>query len=148
MTIEKEVAQLKNMKLIRDVIDQYAYCADSRDAQGQMSLFTQDTVFEVYYDVKADQATQTIIGREGLRPIFDNLNSYDATMHFNGQCTIKLNHDSATAVTYCMAHHLTKPDGKQSLMVAAIRYHDVLVKLDNQWLFSERKLYVDWIENR
>jgi hypothetical protein len=27
-------------------------------------------------------------GREGLRPVFENLSSYEATTHFNGQSTI------------------------------------------------------------
>lgn len=35
---------------IRELVDQYAYCADTRDAQGQMALFTEDTHFVVYMD--------------------------------------------------------------------------------------------------
>jgi SnoaL-like protein len=33
---------------IRELVDAYAHCADRRDAQGQMSLFTTDTHFVVY----------------------------------------------------------------------------------------------------
>jgi hypothetical protein len=33
---------------IREVIDAYAFCADRRDARGQMALFTTDTRFLVY----------------------------------------------------------------------------------------------------
>jgi hypothetical protein len=47
-----------------------------------------------------------------------------------------------------MAHHLTVEGGKRSLMVAALRYGDTFVKIDGAWLFAERRLYVDWIENR
>jgi len=56
---------------IRNLVDQYAYCADSRDAQGQMSLFTEDTIFEVYYDVKSKTPTQTVLGRANLFPVFE-----------------------------------------------------------------------------
>jgi hypothetical protein len=49
---------------------------------------------------------------------------------------------------YCIAHHLTIEDGKQKLMVAAIKYHDTYIKQNENWLFAERKLFVDWIENR
>ena len=33
---------------IRELVEAYAHCADRRDAQGQMSLFTIDTHFVVY----------------------------------------------------------------------------------------------------
>jgi hypothetical protein len=32
--------------------------------------------------------------------------------------------------------------------VASLRYHDTFVKVDGAWLFSERLLYVDWIDER
>jgi len=38
--------------------------------------------------------------------------------------------------------------GKRSLMIAALRYYDTFVKQDGAWLFAERLLYVDWIEER
>jgi hypothetical protein len=34
------------------------------------------------------------------------------------------------------------------MMIAALRYLDEFVKIDGAWLFSERQLYVDWIEER
>jgi hypothetical protein len=33
-------------------------------------------------------------------------------------------------------------------MIAALRYYDTFVKVDGAWLFAERLLYVDWIEER
>jgi len=33
-------------------------------------------------------------------------------------------------------------------MVAYLRYHDTFVKAGGAWLFEERVLYVDWIEER
>jgi hypothetical protein len=33
-------------------------------------------------------------------------------------------------------------------MIAMLRYNDSFVKTNGDWLFSERKLYVDWIEER
>ncbi len=134
---------------IRQLVDQYAYCADTRDAQGQMALFTEDTQFIVYMDSKSATPTQVINNRNDLFPVFDNLNTYNATMHFNGQSTVQLSGDRATGLTYCFAHHLTIDDqNKQHLMVATIRYQDVFVKQEGKWLFAERKLLVDWIENR
>jgi hypothetical protein len=148
MNMEQQLQESADRLAIRELIDQYSYCADTRDAQGQMALFTADTRFLVFFDAKSDVPSQTISNRDDLFPVFDNLNTYKATMHFNGQSTVKLQGDRATAVSYCMAHHLTLEGDQQKLMVAAIRYHDVLVKQNGQWLFAERKLLVDWIENR
>lgn len=148
MTTEQKIQEIEDQAAIRKLVDSYAYCADTRNAQGQMSLFTEDTRFEVYYDPKSDTPSQVITNREDLFPVFDNLNTYDTTMHFNGQSTVTIANDHATGITYCMAHHLTKEEGVQKFMVAAIRYYDQFVKQDEKWLFSERKLLVDWIENR
>jgi hypothetical protein len=33
-------------------------------------------------------------------------------------------------------------------MVASLRYLDTFVKIHGAWLFAERLLYVDWLEER
>jgi hypothetical protein len=33
-------------------------------------------------------------------------------------------------------------------MIASLRYNDTLVKIVGAWLFAERLLYVDWVDNR
>jgi hypothetical protein len=35
---------------IRELVDAYAHCADRRDAEGQKSLFAEDTHFVVYME--------------------------------------------------------------------------------------------------
>jgi hypothetical protein len=149
MNIENKLREIEDRNLIRELVDAYAYCADTRDAKGQMALFTEDTHFVVFMDAKAPEPTQVINKRADLFPVFDNLNTYRATMHFNGQSTIlQLNEDTATGITYCIAHHQTINDGVQKLMIANIKYHDSFIKQNGKWLFAERKLLVDWIENR
>jgi ketosteroid isomerase-like protein len=134
---------------IRELIDAYAHCADRRDAKGQMALFTGDTRFLVFMDATAAKPTQELHGRESLAPVFDDLNQYVATMHFNGQSTILLDGDRATGESYCLAHHLkVGQDGQRTMMIASIRYLDELVKQDGQWLFAERRLMVNWAETR
>jgi hypothetical protein len=148
MNIEQRLQELEDRIAISVLIDQYTYCADTRDAQGQMAIFTEDTNFEVYMDEKLPTPTQVVTGRKNLLPVFDNLNQYLSTMHFNGQSTVKLEGDKATGITYCRAYHLKVLDGVQKLMIAGIRYYDTMVKQDGVWLFSGRKLKVCWIENR
>ena len=134
---------------IRELVEAYAHCADRRDAKGQMSLFTADTHFVVYMSAKDPTPSQELHSRESLAPVFADLNKYAATMHFVGQSTIlSLTEERGTGETYCLAHHLTVDGGKRRLMVAALRYHDTFVKIDGAWLFAERLLYVDWLEER
>jgi SnoaL-like domain len=134
---------------IRELVEAYAHCADCRDAQGQMALFTVDTHFVVYMNAKNPTPSQELHSREELAPVFADLNKYDATMHFVGQSTtFTLTDDRATGEAYCIAHHLTVEGDKRRLMVAYIRYYDTFVKAGGAWLFAERLLYVDWIEER
>jgi hypothetical protein len=111
---------------IRELVDAYAHCADRRDAEAQKSLFTETTHFVVYMDGQGSEPTQVLNGREALTPVFDDLNRYQATMHFNGQSTITLEGDRASGECYC----------------------DTFVKVDGEWQFAERNLYVDWTETR
>jgi hypothetical protein len=133
---------------IRELVDAYAHCADRRDAEGQKSLFAEDTHFVVYMDGQGSEATYALDGREALTPVFDDLNRYQATMHFNGQSTISLEGGRARGESYCIAHHLFTDQGQRKLMVAWLRYGDTFVKVDGAWLFAERNLYVDWTETR
>ena len=134
---------------IRELIEAYAHCADRRDAKGQLSLFTPDTHFVVYMNAKDPRPSQELHSREALAPVFAELNKYDATTHFVGQSTIfTLTEDRGTGEAYCLAHHVTVDGEKRRLMIASLRYLDTFVKIDGAWLFSERRLYVDRIEER
>ncbi len=134
---------------IRELVEAYAHCADRRDAKGQMSLFTPDTHFVVYMDAKDPEPSQELHTREALAPVFAELNKYEATTHFVGQSTIfTLTSDRGTGEAYCLAHHVTLDAGKRRLMVASLRYLDTFVKGGGAWLFSERLLYVDWVDER
>jgi SnoaL-like domain len=134
---------------IRELVEAYAHCADRRDAKGQMALFTTDTHFAVYMNAKDPKPSQELNSREALAPVFADLNRYDATTHFLGQSTIlTLNADRATGEAYCLAHHVTADGGERRLMIASLRYLDTFARVDGEWLFAERLLYVDWLEER
>src|SRR4051794_31096631 len=100
-TTETTRTEMADRLAIRALVDAYAHCAHRRDADGQKSLFTEDTHFVVYMDGDGTEPTQQLNGREALTPV-----------------------------------------------VASLRYHDTFVKLDSAWLFSERRLIVDWTETR
>jgi hypothetical protein len=147
LTISSEEAA--DRLAIRELVEAYAHCADRRDAKGQIALFTADTHFVVYMDAKNPTPTQDLHSREALAPVFADLNKYEATTHFVGQSTIfTLMNDRATGEAYCLAHHVRVDGEKKRLMVASLRYYDTFVKIDGAWLFAERLLYVDWLDER
>src|ERR1700752_4031178 len=134
---------------IRELVEAYAHCADRRDAIGQMSLFTADTHFVVFINAKDPKPSMELHTREALALVFADLNKYDATTHFVGQSTIfTLTADRATGEAYCLAQHVTVDGAMRRLMVASLRYLDTFVKIDSAWLFAERLLYVDWVDER
>jgi hypothetical protein len=133
---------------IRELFDAYAHCADRRDAEGQKALFTADTRFVVYMDGAREEASYELHGRDALAPVFDDLNRYEATMHFNGQSTVTLDGDRATGESYTIAHHVFTEEGIRKIMVAWLRYLDVFAKIDGSWYFAERRLILDWSETR
>ena len=133
---------------LRELFDAYAHCADRRDAEGQKALFTDDTVFAVYMDGDGSEPSYVLRGREALTPVFDDLNRYEATTHFNGQSTVTMDSDRATGESYTIAHHVYTQEGARKIMVASLRYLDHFAKIDGRWYFAERKLILDWSETR
>lgn len=71
MNTEKQLQQAADRLAIRNLVDQYAYCADTR--------------FIVFMDAKSAEPTQMINKRADLFPVFDNLNTYSATMRLNAK---------------------------------------------------------------
>jgi hypothetical protein len=131
---------------IRELIDAYAHCADRRDAEGQLALFTADTHFVVYMGPRTTEPSMELHSQAELTPVFDDLNRYVATTHFNGQSTVTISGAAATGESYCLAHHVSVNGGERTIMIASIRYEDTFTKSDGTWLFSERRLYVDWTD--
>src|SRR6202008_120239 len=142
-------AEAADRLAIRELVESYAHCPDRRDAKAQMSLFTADARFVVYMNANDPTPSQELHSREALAPVFAELNKYAATTHLVGQSTIfTLTGDRATGEAYCLAHHVTVDAEKRRLMLASLRYLDTFVKMAGAWLFAERRLYVDWIEER
>jgi SnoaL-like domain len=140
--------QAGDLLAIRELIDAYARCADRREADRQKALFTEDTHFLVYLNGQGAEATEDLHGREALTPVFDALNQYEVTMHFNGQSTVRLDELIATAESYCIAHHVFTADEERKIMIAYLRYDDTLRRERGAWRFAERKLYLDFSDTR
>jgi hypothetical protein len=133
---------------IRELFDAYARCADTRDASGQMGLFTADTRFSVFMDGPGTEPTSVLEGRESLAPVFDDLNRYEHTMHFNGQSTVVLDGSQATGDSYTIAHHVYTEEKSRMIMVAWLHYLDRFTKIGQDWYIAERQIILVWSETR
>jgi hypothetical protein len=78
----------------------------------------------------------------------EDLNQYEATLHFKGQTTVRLDGDTATGASYAIAHHVYTADGIRKMMVARLRYLDTYTRIDDAWYFAERQLTLQWSETR
>jgi hypothetical protein len=150
MTVHKEIppAEAADRLAIRELLDAFARCADTRDAEGQKALFTEDTHFVVFMNGPGTDPTSELRGREALSPVFADLNRYEATMHFNGQSTVILDGNQGTGDSYTIAHHVYTEDGTRKMMVAWLRYLDIFARIDGTWYFAERQLVLKWSETR
>ena len=133
---------------IRGLIDAYAHAADRKRFSEQAALFTDDGVIEVYAD-EAGKPIQVLHGRREIESaIGDALKPYLMTMHFNGQSVVEVRGDLASNESLTLAHHFFSENGTRMLLVMGIRYHDTIVRKGDEWLFSKRKLIIDWTDRR
>ena len=84
--------------------------------------------------------------------VLANLPHFAATMHFLGNIRIELSGDAAWSETYCVAHHLFRPDdpdGERDL-VLGLRYFDRFERRPAQpagelrWKIALRRCVFDW----
>lgn len=137
-------------KGVRRTIDLYAHYADSRQAQAQADLFAEGAVFRVFAAGNEESPAQTYTRPDEFLAVFENLNRYQTTFHFNGQSMIDLDESGETALaeTYTLAYHEIEVEGQNSLMNVAIRYRDSFVKEKGTWKFKTRDLYIRFVDTK
>ena len=128
-----------NESNMKQLIDDWAFYADSKQHEKQVALF-------------ADSFENLVIMPDGTRQRFDSkaelldgirsaLSNFQKTFHFNGQVKF----DGLHATSYCIAHHV-KPDG--GLLIMYIRYEDDFALEKGALKFSRRELNVEIVEKR
>jgi hypothetical protein len=113
-----------------------------------MALFTTDTRFSVFMDGPGTEPSSVLEGRDSLAPVFDDLNRYERTMHFNGQSTVALDGGEATGDSYTIAHHVYTENGTRMMMVAWLHYLDRFTKIEQNWYIADRQIILVWSETR
>jgi hypothetical protein len=134
-----KIDELLAREEIHDVIKRLARGTDRLDAELIVSCYHPDG-----YD---DHNVFRGWGTDFAQWVLDTLDVFDATMHFVGSPYIRLDGDVAQVDTYCVAHHLSKPDddGAATDMVLGLRYVDRFELRDGTWLIAKRVCSFDWV---
>ena len=143
---------------IEDLQARYMFALDFGDADAYVATFTEDGVLDIV-GMKWE-------GRENIRQIFESMPSespeegeepapkedpgpYPATGRHNiTNIVIKIDGDTAEGRAYWFHYGNTNPE-RSAQLDSYGHYEDKMVKVDGQWLFSERIIYneqmAEWI---
>lgn len=124
---------------IRDVIKRLARGTDRLDEELMASCYHPDG-----YD---DHNSFRGSGTEFARWVVEVLPHFAATHHFIADPHFRsIEGDVAQVDTYCIAHHVSRPDadGQATDMVLALRYVDRFERRDGRWRIAHRVCAFDW----
>jgi len=120
---------------IQALLYRYALGADQRDPCPLASCFVAETkIIGPGYEL-AGPVAEIIASELQRRFVWTQHNVFNPLYAVNG--------DTATGATNCIASHVEKQaDGSHLKHDWYIRYHDQLVRRDDQWRFLERRMDV------
>lgn len=130
---------LKKKQALYELVCHYAQAVDRRDWAQLTKLFTADA------SVKGPGFS--LNGRDSIVEGMGGLSQYTSTQHHVHHQIAKLEEQSATAETYCVANHVYARDGVSRKLDWGIRYHDRFVCEAGEWRFAERVLLLDWAQD-
>ncbi|WP_040809057.1 nuclear transport factor 2 family protein [Nocardia concava] len=138
--------QLETRLALRGLTDRYASHADRRRYAAIAELFTQDGRLVIEWG--GGQPTTTVRGRAEIEAAMKPLDRYRVTQHVIGNQLLDFSGDVVRGETYCTASHVYDDGGGSRVFVMHIRYFDTFARDGQGWLFRERRLAVDWTEDR
>lgn len=128
-TLDQRLDRLESLEAIRQLASRYALAVDTRDMQALADLFEPEV-----------KVGPRLTGRAALRDWFAEAMSHAQTsIHFVGNHVIEFSDaDHATGIVYCH-DQLDRPDF-QTWDVGYLLYGDTYIRVDGEWVFSERRL--------
>jgi hypothetical protein len=135
---ELSIADLLAREEIGDVVKDLARGTDRLDAELIASCY--------HPNGTDDHNVFRGTGTEFAQWVVDTLPHFEATMHFVGSPRVRHAGDVAHVDTYCVAHHVSRPDGEglQTDMVLGLRYVDRFECRSGAWKIATRVCAFDW----
>jgi hypothetical protein len=136
--VDRRFEELLDREDIHDVIKRLARGTDRLDAEMMASCYHPDG-FDDHNSFRGS-------GTEFAAWVLEALGKFQSTMHLIGAPAIRIEGDTAQTDTYCVAHHVSKPDEnqQQSDIVLGLRYVDRFERRDGTWLIAKRVCAFDW----
>ena len=123
---------------LRRLIDEVSILADRKEIARQMTYFAEDAVMVT----KVGGQTYTLTGRDAIFQAFSGLvEGFRRSFHMNGQVSLDIGEDTASAVIYCRA----MIEREQGMEEEFAIYHDTYEKLDGTWRITRRESEILWI---
>ncbi len=137
---------------LRQLVEAYAHAADRRKSELSGSLFTADGLLAIYDgDPEGREPNRTRRGPAGDRGRDGVAGALLGDDPHPGPANRRVRPrrpPPATGETYCLAHHVTETDEGRRMYIMSIRYLDQYRRVDGLWKFDERRLAVDWTDDR
>jgi hypothetical protein len=124
------------------LVMRYAQAVDRLDLDAIIALMAPHATIATHRG--EGEPAGSMAGHGQIRAGMARLERYVATFHMVGNHLFDIDGDSATGETYCTAHHVERRDGVLRDVTMYIRYHDRFVRDAGRWLFSQRKLWIDF----
>jgi hypothetical protein len=145
MELDDAIQDLLDRQALHQLAMRYARSADRRDYAGFGEIFSPEGRIAVHRgDAFGTEPLYALEGRDTIVERMRGLEQYECTNHVVSNQSVEIDGDTASGETYCMAHHLYREDGIAMDLTMAVRYQDRFVRRAGRWLFSERRLAVDW----
>jgi SnoaL-like domain len=132
---------------LRLLADRYAIAVDRRDKATLETLFVPGGGIDVYLAGR-EHPVARLRGAAGMGLLADALEIYTDTMHVVSNFAPTIDEDHATAVTYCVAHHLYTDGAETFDERLFVVYDDAFVRTADGWRFTVRGVRRRWTEKQ
>ncbi len=140
-TMKQQISIIQDKMALKELVDVFSNLADIKDIDNQVLLFTENAIVES----TSDGQTITLKGRKQIGDAFRAyLSLFDVVYHINGQQTVTLNGDSATATSYCQVILVGDNNGKRISNTRYVIYNDTYQKINGKWYIAHRKSNFVW----
>jgi hypothetical protein len=142
--LAQRIEVIEDKLAIKNVLDRFSALADTKEIDEQVLLFTEDGVVE---SISKGMPSSKLVGRQQLKEVFSRfLAGFSTVYHQNGQQTIDLQGDKASATSYCTVILVGEQEGKTMKTTLYTIYQDEFVKFNGQWLIKHRTSNFVWRE--
>lgn len=143
MNLEQRLQRLEDQSALKHLVDSFSNLADEKNVAAQMQLFTEDATVTTYF---GDTLFAQMTGREEIAQVFSGfLANFETVYHLNGQMTVDIDGDQATADHYCLVVLTAgQAQGQPVKTINGVIYKDQYMRRNGQWLIAQRLARFSW----